>query len=78
MCGRNHGVLQLMLVKRATSDPGDKSCARSRPKRRRQVKVAETQAKDVVIGQKAIVDTRNGVNGHVSRVDPSVVNGTVR
>lgn len=40
--------------------------------------MAETQAKDVVIGQKATVDTRNGVvNGHVSRVDPSVVNGTV-
>jgi len=30
------------------------------------------------IGQKATIDTRNGVvNGHVSRIDPSVVNGTV-
>lgn len=43
-----------------------------------QLKIAETQAKDVVIGQVAQVDTRNGiVKGKVSRVDPSVQNGTV-
>src|SRR6266478_2454013 len=43
-----------------------------------QTKIAETQAKDIVIGQKATIDTRNGVvTGHVSRQDPSVVNGTV-
>jgi len=43
-----------------------------------EIKIAETQAKDVTIGQKATIDTRNGVvNGHVSRIDPSVVNGTV-
>ena len=43
-----------------------------------QIRIAETQAKDVQIGQKAEVDTRNGVvEGRVSRVDPSVVNGTV-
>jgi len=43
-----------------------------------QIRIAETQAKDVTIGQKAEVDTRNGVvEGYVSRVDPSVVNGTV-
>src|SRR6266446_2628609 len=36
------------------------------------------EAKDVVVGQKATVDTRNGVvTGHVSRQDPSVINGTV-
>jgi HlyD family secretion protein len=47
-------------------------------KLRAEVKIAETQAKDVVPGQKATIDTRNGiVNGHVSRVDPSVINGTV-
>jgi multidrug efflux pump subunit AcrA (membrane-fusion protein) len=43
-----------------------------------QLKVAETQAKDVVIGQKASVDTHNGIiAGHVIRIDPAVVNGTV-
>src|SRR6059058_3637121 len=43
-----------------------------------QVKIAETQAKDVQIGQKAVIDTRNGVvDGHVTRVDPAVEQGTV-
>jgi multidrug resistance efflux pump len=42
------------------------------------LRVPETQAKDIVIGQPVSVDTRNGlVNGRVSRVDPSAVNGTV-
>ena len=43
-----------------------------------QLKIAETQAKDVVLGQKASVDTHNGViPGRVMRIDPAVVNGTV-
>ena len=43
-----------------------------------QLKIAETQAKDVTIGQKASVDTHNGIiPGHVTRIDPAVVNGTV-
>ena len=43
-----------------------------------QVKIAETQAKDILIDQKAAIDTRNGiVNGHVVRVDPAVEQGTV-
>ena len=43
-----------------------------------QVKIAETQAKDILIDQKAMIDTRNGVvNGHVVRVDPAVEQGTV-
>ncbi len=43
-----------------------------------QVKIAETQAKDIQIDQKAVIDTRNGVvNGHVIRVDPAVEQGTV-
>src|SRR5262249_19882923 len=42
-----------------------------------EVKIAETQAKDIQIGQKATIDTRNGiVPGVVSRIDPSVQNGT--
>jgi HlyD family secretion protein len=43
-----------------------------------QLKIAETQAKDIVIGQVASVDTRNGlIPGRVSRIDPAVQNGTV-
>jgi len=43
-----------------------------------ELKISETQAKDVQIGQKVKVDTRNGViAGSVSRIDPSVREGTV-
>jgi HlyD family secretion protein len=43
-----------------------------------QVKIAETQAKDIQKDQKAVIDTRNGVvDGHVIRVDPAVEQGTV-
>ena len=43
-----------------------------------ELKIAETQAKDITIGQSAEIDTRNGIiAGHVSRKDPSAVNGTV-
>ncbi len=42
------------------------------------LKVAETQARDVQIGQPAMVDTHNGtISGTVMRVDPAVQNGTV-
>ena len=43
-----------------------------------ELKIPETQAKDVQIGQSASTDTRNGIiPGHVMRVDPAVQNGTV-
>jgi HlyD family secretion protein len=43
-----------------------------------QIKIPETQAKDVLLNQPAEIDTRNGiVHGHVVRVDPAVENGTV-
>jgi HlyD family secretion protein len=43
-----------------------------------QLKIAETQAKDIQIGQKASIDTHNGIiPGTVSRIDPAVQNGTV-
>ena len=42
------------------------------------LKIAETQARDISIGQPAAIDTHNGViAGRVSRVDPAVQNGTV-
>jgi HlyD family secretion protein len=42
------------------------------------LRIPETQAKDVAIGQPAAIDTRNGiVRGKVYRIDPAVQNGTV-
>ena len=43
-----------------------------------EVKIAETQAKDIQLNQLAVIDTRNGtVKGHVTRVNPAVEQGTV-
>jgi len=43
-----------------------------------QVKITETEAKDVAVGQPASIDTRNGViPGRVTRIDPAAVNGSV-
>ena len=42
------------------------------------LRIPESQAKDVSVGQKASIDTRNGiVAGHVSRKDPSAIGGSV-
>ena len=42
------------------------------------LKIAETQARDIQIGQPAEIDTHNGViAGKVTRIDPAVANGTV-
>jgi HlyD family secretion protein len=74
------GVLQLLPVDVGQHvTPGMNLARVADPKKlRAEIKIAETQAKDVMPGQKASIDTRNGiVGGHVSRVDPSVINGTV-
>jgi HlyD family secretion protein len=43
-----------------------------------ELKIAETQVKDIALGQVAQIDTRNGiVRGHVSRIDPAATQGTV-
>jgi HlyD family secretion protein len=43
-----------------------------------QLLIPETEAKDLMLAQQASVDTHNGViPGHVMRIDPAVVNGTV-
>jgi len=48
-----------------------------RDKLKAALQIAETQARDIEIGQPAAIDTHNGViPGHVTRIDPSVVNGT--
>jgi HlyD family secretion protein len=74
------GVLQIVPVEVGQHvKPGDNLARVANPKRlKAEIKIPETQAKDVIIGQPATVDTRNGVvKGLVSRVDPSVTNGTV-
>ncbi len=75
-----NGVLQLVPVDVGQHvTPGTNLARVADPKKlKAEIKIAETQAKDVLPGQIASIDTRNGVvNGHVSRIDPSVVNGTV-
>src|SRR6202047_1602995 len=74
------GVLQLVPVEVGQRVTPGTNLARvaDTKKLKAEIKIAETQAKDVTIGQKTTIDTRNGVvSGHVSRIDPSVQNGTV-
>jgi HlyD family secretion protein len=74
------GVLQVVPVEVGQRvAPGTNLARVARPERlKAEIRVPETQARDVVPGQKAVVDTRNGVvAGRVIRVDPAVQNGTV-
>jgi HlyD family secretion protein len=58
--------------------PGDVLAKVAQPwKLMARLQITETQAKDILLGQKASIDTRNGiVSGHVTRIDASIVNGT--
>jgi HlyD family secretion protein len=74
------GVLQLVPVDVGQQvAPGANLARVADPSRlKAELKIAETQAKDIQVGQSASIDTRNGiVAGHVVRIDPSVQNGTV-
>jgi HlyD family secretion protein len=74
------GVLQALPVQVGQRlKPGDNLARVADPsKLKAQVKIAETQAKDIQPGEQATIDTRNGVvKGHVKRVDPAVDQGTV-
>jgi HlyD family secretion protein len=74
------GVLQEVPVERgAQVGPGEKLARVADPTNlKAELRIAETQTKDIRIGQYAEVDTRNGVvKGHVSRMDPSSTGGTV-
>jgi HlyD family secretion protein len=76
---RLDGMLQLVPVDVGQQvAPGTNLARVANPARlKAEIKIAETQAKDVQLGQAAQVDTRNGVvNGRVIRIDPSVQNGT--
>ena len=73
------GMLQLVPVEVGQQvAPGTNLARVANPSRlKAEIKIAETQAKDIQLGQKAEIDTRNGiVEGRVVRIDPSVQNGT--
>jgi HlyD family secretion protein len=73
------GVLQTVAVDVGQQvAPGTNLARVANPRRlKAEVKIAETQAKDIVLGQPASIDTHNGVvPGHVVRIDPSVQGGT--
>ena len=75
-----NGVLQVLPVEvGAQVQPGTNLARVADPARlKAEIRIAETQAKDILIGQLAQIDTRNGlVDGKVARIDPSVQNGTV-
>jgi HlyD family secretion protein len=75
-----HGILQLWAVEVGQQvTPGTNLARVSDPSRlKAQVRIAETQAKDITIGQRAEIDTRNGIiSGRVTRIDPQAQNGTV-
>ena len=75
-----HGVLQQVPVEEGQRVTAGTSLARvgDPTALKAELRIAETQAKDVQIGQAASVDTRNGiVPGRVARIDPAVEEGTV-
>jgi HlyD family secretion protein len=74
------GVLQQMQVEVGQQvAPGTNLARVVEPQHlKAELKIAETQAKDIHLGQQAEIDTRNGViPGHVSRIDPAAQQGTV-
>lgn len=74
------GILQQVPVEVGQQvTPGTNLARVAQPSKLKAViRIAETQAQDVVIGQKCSIDTRNGfVNGQVARIDPAVQQGTV-
>jgi HlyD family secretion protein len=75
------GVLQQVAVEEGEAvDPGASVARVARPDElQAELRVPETQARDVQLGQLVRVDTRNGiVEGLVSRIDPAVRDGTVQ
>jgi HlyD family secretion protein len=74
------GVLQLVPVEVGQQvAPGTNLARVANPSQlKAELKISETQAKDIQIGQRVSIDTRNGLaDGEVVRVDPAVQNGTV-
>ena len=74
------GVLQQLEVEVGELvTPGEVLARVSNPEKlKARLRIPETQAKDLQLGQRAEIDTRNGVvRGTVARIDPAVEDGTV-
>ncbi len=73
------GTPNLPVEVGAQVQPGNNIARVADPsKLKAEIRIAETQARDIAIGQIAQIDTRNGiVEGKVARIDPAVQNGTV-
>jgi multidrug efflux pump subunit AcrA (membrane-fusion protein) len=74
-----NGIMTELLVEVGQQVTAGTALARiTQPwKLKAELKITETQAKDIAIGQDAQIDTRNGIiPGKVSRIDPGVINGT--
>ncbi|HYG08777.1 MAG TPA: efflux RND transporter periplasmic adaptor subunit [Pyrinomonadaceae bacterium] len=79
LAGTN-GVLQQMQVEVGQQvQPGTNLARVVEPQNlKAELRIAETQAKDISLGQQASIDTRNGIiPGHVVRIDPASQNSTV-
>ncbi|HEX8457759.1 MAG TPA: HlyD family efflux transporter periplasmic adaptor subunit [Pyrinomonadaceae bacterium] len=79
LAGTN-GVLQQMQVEVGQQvQPGTNLARVVEPQNlKAELRIAETQAKDIALGQQASIDTRNGIiPGHVVRIDPASQNSTV-
>ncbi|MBA3296134.1 MAG: HlyD family efflux transporter periplasmic adaptor subunit [Acidobacteria bacterium] len=77
---RMNGVLQLVPVEVGSQvAPGTNLARVANPTNlKAELRIAETQTKDIRIGQVADIDTRNGVvKGRVARIDPASAGGTV-
>jgi HlyD family secretion protein len=75
------GVVQQVMIEEGEQvQPGANVARVARPDElQAELRVPETQARDVLIGQLVQVDTRNGiVEGKVIRIDPAVLEGTVQ
>ncbi|HUS13802.1 MAG TPA: HlyD family efflux transporter periplasmic adaptor subunit [Chloroflexia bacterium] len=79
MAGTDGVLRELPLQEGQWVTPGSPLAVVVRPGRlKAQLRIPETQARDLVVGQPARIDTRNGVvNGRVTRIDPAVQDGSV-
>src|ERR1700686_245409 len=74
-----HGRMQEMTLQVGQRvKPGDVLAKVAQPRKlMARLQIPETMAKDILLGQRAQIDTRNGIiDGHVIRIDGSIVNGT--
>jgi len=75
-----HGVLQSIAVEEGQEVVKGTTLARVADQKslKAELRIQESQARDIQIGQTVEIDTRRSkINGVVSRIDPAVVNGTV-